>query len=284
MTDCQINTDGKMAGVPSGSSTGAYAVYSFKGANVKNMGKLANIGGNKKLREYPDSMTKYLDTYTYAGNYDSIGNDIKLEKVTSLPECEKLCNKQEGCAGFMLGSDQNCYMKNKNMYPIGQRQLQASNYELYTRNKGIAQNNVSCSKEVENVNSGYYGDMTTEEKMTLNTLCGLGVITEEQREDLDTAQQNLQNTVSQIEDKVKDLTKEEQNLNTAMKKEVKQMDTDVDEYKTLYDKIDKLGNKKITVDGAAGDTNLDMVSNNTKYVMWSILAIVAVMGSMKYMR
>ena len=100
MSKCQENTDGKMAGVPTESATGAYALYSFKGGNVKNMGTVGNVSIDGKMREYPENMTKYMNSYEGVGNYTSKGNDIDNIAGSTIESCQEACNKKEECAVF----------------------------------------------------------------------------------------------------------------------------------------------------------------------------------------
>ena len=284
MSKCQKNADGKMAGVPTEGVDGAYALYSFKGADVKNIGTVGNVSIDGKMREYPENMTKYLDSYKGVGNYTSKGNNIGNITGSTIESCQKECNKKEECAGFSLNDDGDCDLKNKGMYPIGLRAPAESGHELYVRNKGIGNNNVSCSSEVVNTNAEYYGSFPEDGKMNAETLCDLGVITKPQVNALTKARTALQSSVGKLTDQVNQLSKEDAALNKSMTTEIGKLDTDLKDYKNLYNEAKQITTENITATGAAKDTDMNMISNNYGYIMWSILAITAVMAGMKYMK
>ena len=120
--------------------------------------------------------------------------------------------------------------------------------------------------------------------MNAETLCDLGVITKPQVNALTKARTALQSSVGKLTDQVNQLSKEDAALNKSMTTEIGKLDTDLKDYKNLYNEAKQITTENITATGAAKDTDMNMISNNYGYIMWSILAITAVMAGMKYMK
>ena len=77
----------------------------------------------------------FSPVYNVLNNTDSRGNDIKEIKNASVFQCKLLCNILPNCGGFgydNIGRNSNitCYLKNKNMYPNGEKQ-QLQNFDIY---------------------------------------------------------------------------------------------------------------------------------------------------------
>ena len=145
-----------------------YATYTINGADVSNLGKTYYVTDDLKSKLYPDNLiSSEGDSFKYAGNFDSVGNDNRSGSGLSVEQVKEKCINTPGAAGFVL-TNGNYYIKNKNMWPRGNRQSNGG-AELYIRNTAVTNNN-SCSNTVnfssQNEIGGY---LNTGNIMTENT-------------------------------------------------------------------------------------------------------------------
>lgn len=81
---------------------------------------------------FPNNLKK---SYDVLYNTDSFGNDMIQFRNGSVLQCKLLCNFFNGCYGFGYDHRNNgtvCYLKNRNMYPVGKKQS-VKNFDLYYR-------------------------------------------------------------------------------------------------------------------------------------------------------
>jgi hypothetical protein len=179
-------------------------------------------------------------------------------------------------------SGNQCMLKNSNTYPKGLRQ-ENNEFELYVRNKGV-KNNESCSKDVEPVSLATWGSFTPGDSMTMDTLCSLGAITKDERKTMEEKKAKLKETSEKVNNKVNDLTSERRNLLSKMNNNVDKMGKNINSYKDVENtkQANKMGEPSIN--GMLQDSDLNMISQRNKQQMWSILAILAVIGGIRIAR
>jgi hypothetical protein len=200
---------------------------------------------------------------------------------TFLNQCEQACNELDNCTGFVSNSD-TCWLKNSGMFPTGLRQPD-NDYELYTRNKTVKNNN-SCSKTVENSTATKWVLFPIGEKMTIDTLCGLGAITEQERNELETKKTNLSGIATMLGNKLQSLTKEKSKIDHSMKMNTGKLKTDMNNYKNVWKQSDHNIENADNISGMLQDTDLNMVSQNYKHLLWTILAIMLIIGGIRLTR
>ena len=108
------------------------------------------------------------------GTYDTYGNDIVSGSGLSLEQMKQKCLDTPGSGGFVKRGD-SYFIKNKNMWPRGNRQKGPTNMELYVRIPSVV-NDISCSNEVKPTTSTNIRGRSTEGMMTSSTKCSLGII------------------------------------------------------------------------------------------------------------
>jgi len=198
-----------------------------------------------------------------------------------LNQCEQACNELGDCAGFVANAD-TCWLKNSGMFPTGLRQPN-NDYELYTRNKTVKNNN-SCVKTIENSTAANWELLPMGEKMSMNTLCNLGAITEQERKELEEKYLKLYGVTATLDNKLQGLTREKSKIEHSMKNNTGKLKSDMNNYKNVWNQADDNVNSLDNISGMLQDTDLNMVSQNYKHMLWTILAILIIIGGIRMTR
>jgi hypothetical protein len=275
--NCTMNskTDGY------GSDDTANGLYSMKKTDITTLGKVGYIDEQNNIHEYPSDMTNLAQTYTLIGNYDSAGYDISQVSSKSAETCKTSCNGNSDCAGFVYYAD-TCYLKNSGMFPKGIRKPLA-NAELYVRDKTV-KNDISCTKDVDTGLSTQWELLPTSTKMSMDTLCELGAITEQERNVSNTKLKYLNKATDVMSKKLNSIANENNILNESFDNAKKGLTKNINDYGTMRRKIIKNDKAITNIIGMSDDTELNMTSQNIKYFLYANLAIIIAIASIRLIR
>jgi hypothetical protein len=275
--NCTMNskTDGY------GSDDTANGLYSMKKTDISTLGKVGYIDERNSIHEYPDDMSNLAQTYTLIGSYDSVGYDISQVSANSAETCKTSCNGNADCAGFVYYAD-TCYLKNSGMFPKGIRKPLA-NAELYLRDKTV-KNDISCAKEVETGLSTQWELYPTSSKMSMDTLCELGAITQGEQYDVQTKFRDLNKATDVMSKKLNSITNEKNSLNESFSSAKKGLTKNINDYGAMRRKIIKNDKSIKNIIGMSDDTELNMTSQNIKYFLYANLAIIIAIASIRLIR
>ena len=253
-------------------------VYQINKASRDYLGKVGYINNDGALQEYSSDMIQPTTDYDLIGNYDSVGYDLSQYTAQNITinDCNTKCSEDDNCAGYVFNQSENtCYLKNATMFPYGLRKPD-SNTLLYTRSKKVS-NDVSCPKAINNtISADEWSKMPVGEKMKLTTLCKLGLVTSADQADLDEKSNALTNAATKLENKIDDLVKNDMNLVKKLGNHVNKLQKDLKQYTSINKKIGKNENTIEGLSGFSTDTELNMISNNYRYLLFTILAIFLV--------
>ena len=280
IADCTMKSDS----IGYGDSENANALYGVSKASVDDLGKVGYVTDGGSLREYPDSMLKPGTTYFSMGSYDTLpGNNLNNYGNSSIDDCKEKCNADDACAGFVMNTANNiCYTKPEGMFPKGLR-IPAENTELYVRSKGVA-NNATCTKTVDSTTATEWELFPTGQKMAIDTLCQLGFVTQKERAEMADAHQDLTVVKDELSQKLQNLSEQDARLISSLGKNIEKLDKDLHQYDNVRSKTIAAESGYQNVVGMKDDSEIQMVSDNYHYLLWSILAILIVAGGIKATR
>ena len=261
----------------------AYAVYETEGANNVNLGDTFHITDNLDKKQYPDHMIKAGTEFQMIPGYGSRGNDITSGSGLSIEQIKQKCLDTPNSAGFTVNvKSGKYYIKNKNMWPRGTRHA-TSNSELYIRLPSVL-NDISCSNEVKSTTSTNIMSYSSDGRMTPQTKCALGTISMRDNENINAQYQKLNVILDKMHKKIIELSTEDIILNKKLLSEYKLLKNRLHKYEDAYKNIKK--SKKMGDHNAAleEDANLNMLSYNQQYILWSIVGLGITIGAMKYIK
>jgi len=259
----------------------AYATYQTRGANKANLGETYHITDDLKKKKYPNNLIDgYGDDFQLLSGYNSYGNDITSGSGLSVEQIKKKCLETPGAAGFYINGN-NYWIKNRNMWPRGKRQYTGG--DLYIRNTKVV-NDHSCSNKVDFSQQKQINGYVNDGYMNRATTCALGTISKKDMILINRQYNKLNEILEQIHQKINELSKEDVKLNKHLLDEYQNLKNRLNKYERVYTEIRKDAKLMKHNDAIEEDSNLQMLSYNQKYILWSMLAIGATAGAMKIMK
>jgi hypothetical protein len=290
------DTDGNLIGVGS-----SIALYSIQSVNASNLGMSAHIDINGAVNPYPQSMVGYDNIYTEMKGYTP--NTNILNKPTGIvienlndEQCRIACNNSNDpsstCAGYVVYNGNCNLLSADQIFPTGGGRMPNPNYSTYIRNPKFPNTDKSCRKTLDVVTDShaysYYlvNGITpqTPISMTANTKCNLGKVLDNQMKELEIKNQLVVQKGQQVKDDFNNLFDRENyvlNSISANRKKAKDRDNTT---KTTNDKIQDIENAQITKSAAEKDSELLLVSDNYKYVIWGIVSLLLSIATIKGLR
>ena len=299
---CSVESYGQ-AGGPS-----VNAIYELSEVGDTNwLGKVGYVNEDTILKEYPSSMLGLSNDYDIYPSMDSVGNDLGAINMSNIDECEKTCNSNPDCAGFVWETAANiCWPKNKNIFPNGPRNINSAT-TLGIRRPTVL-NDVSCPKNLADIDSSQYANYVKGEDMTSTTSCSVNIVSNKNNEELNKIKDKMYEISNKINDKINKLYKTNLAINNDMSSGASTLNNDIQLYYRIQDKIssaldntsnypskniDNLNKHNNTknissysmtepmlnmqdLNAMINDSDLVVLQNNYQYILWSIIALGSV--------
>ena len=268
-------------------SGGVYSIGKpLSEAAVNGLGKTAYINTSGLSQEYPAEMVSYADTYSLLGNFtlsDPLASIISTKAGQNAQMFEEECNKNMDCAGILFNKTARTgILLNNKMFPASARIGQGDS-ELYTRNKR-AKNSESCPKEFEDGSALQWENIPVGDKMTLDTQCKLGRITKDEQQDMKDQNAALSGLADDLQRKINNLSDEDVKIAADTGMNITKMKKDLDQYGQTNKQKQINTDINTNLGGMVEDADLVLVSQNYKYLLYSILAIIVIIAGVKMAR
>ena len=258
-----------------------FATYQTEGANNANLGDTYHITDDLRRKKYPWYLAfSYGNEFQLLSGYNSYGNDIVSGSGLTVEQVKKKCLETPGAAGFYINGN-NYWIKNANMWPNGNRQFTGG--DLYLRNTSVTNSN-SCSKQVNFSQQTELNGYVNDGDMTENTTCALGTISHRDRVLINERYTQLNEILDEIHQKIIELSQEDLALNKKLLDEYNLLKRRLNTYEITYKEIQGRTKTISHYTALEDDSNLQMLSYNQKYILWSMLALGVTAGAMKIMK
>jgi hypothetical protein len=290
----------------------ANPVYDIGIVGVKtNMGKLAFVDADSQIHPYSSNNITNSNTYSSVYQNTNIrGNDIPgaaISNITDINKCIETCNKIKDCNAFVYdttGPFPVCLPKKLSENDISSSNKLISNFgtTTYIRDKNVINPPIGIDNRINNIDSLTYQNYGNQGGDIAKSY-GLVNIVSVQKQQMSQLQGKLNLLSSQLEDKIKNLEKYNDDLaedtKAELMKDIKDAkaklmkdinDTEgfqgFDEFKNTFlnnvytnTKIEKLNKYNSELDNMIRDTNIKTLQQNYRYMLWSILAVgLAIIG------
>jgi hypothetical protein len=295
--------------------TNSARLYTIPPIHNENIGKVGYVNNKGQLQMYPDTkMTTYGEQFEQIApetpansGYNITGAFLGAPFQTDTVEtCQARCTTggrdaakdkdnvmeydTQACAGVIFDTrtttTENCQLLDKTMY--GQKRIIDNNYQYYIRQKGVMGQDNSCPSDVNIQNAGFWNSLDKVADMTGSTKCGLAKYVETERgkvaSELPTVYNNLQNRdrtgfkfwYEQLQYKYALLKDKIFNTHTAIDANFKELK------ETKQNLADWSGEQLQNLEAMNEDRDLNMMSQNYRHILWSILAIIIILGTIKF--
>ena len=259
-------------------------------------GKVAYIDIDNGLHEYTmdSNMVNFDSNYNPMVGFTPSGSAITIFSGAMGTEanCVTKCNDTSTCAGYTyIGGTCNTYAEGQ-IYPKGERimMLKADGKTLddsvktQIRNKKIEGSHHSCNKVVNNTSSTMYSSYPVTSNMKKDQKCALGLILDAQMADLNVKKNEAVTKGNEIKGKITSIY-DSQNV---LKKEINEKSSEIEKRLVQQEedkkKIDKYVDLNNTSTATVTDTELLLISDNYRYVLWGIVTVLISMATIKTFR
>ena len=257
------------------------ATYSMPVNDMSNYNKIAYISGDGIRREYTSDLLSKSSDYINIGNFKQDGNTLRTVKG-NFEVCRTECNKDPNCDGFVFDNETCQLRDSSNMFPKVKRYSNA-NSTLYKRISNV-KNNSSCNKKLFQTSTSTYGGYNKGVNVNMKQECGLASLNKTSRQQLDTKLNELTQIVNTINSKVNNLSDTDKKLLESYGFNQNKINNSIMSLGLLQQKY--LGSKPQleTATGMVDNSENDMLSKTYYHILWSILAIMIVIGGIKMAR
>ena len=280
LESCKKNSNGDMVGT--GWINAVYEINQM--GNKQNIGNVGFVDGDSLLYTYPSSNVKYTNDYKKYPGKDSSGYDIPGAAYggATIDQCKQSCIGTTDCAGFAFDTSNSvCYPKNANMYPKGNIQ-NLSHIDLYVRGKTMRNPPYGASKNMNNIDSVEYEKYIKGGEFPSSF--GLTNISSVQKQQLDQLETKLNLLSNQMVNSTGKFSNGENLVNNRISSNTETIEgfQSGDNYLTqLKDIRAEIKNFDIKhMENILDDSNINVLKENYRYMLWSILALGTVMISM----
>jgi hypothetical protein len=250
--------------------------------------RIAYIDINNGLHEYPTDMTEFDNDYIEMKNF--VPNPVNGNIVQNANEavCKTSCNDDPLCAGYTYNSSVCKKYSDIEIYPIGDRILDEGKI-TYIRKKKIStidgkKTHFSCNKFVHNVDSGVYTSYPKTDTMTTTQKCALGLILEPRMGVLDTKNNAAVTKGNEIKGYINGIYTNQNKLKDDINTQSKVIEERLAGQEAVKKQIDKYDESNITSTATVSDTEMLLVSDNYRYVLWSLVTVLVGIAAIKTFR
>ena len=260
------------------------AIYNIPKTDPSLIGKVGYYEPDLTLRPYPQTMIKLGSKFFKIGGFSNDGGEIKSLPNSSVSDCQSECLKNDQCNGFVFDeSTKTCHLKNSGMFPKSNREPSKTS-TLYMRSSIIDGGDSSCPSEVVASSGNVWGNSLIGDNMTSDTKCTLSKKVAKQYKQMVKDNKNLETQANNIVKNLSTLTQKDYNLGNNLDQSLKKMRKDLDDYNQQMMDKQAYEERSEDVHAMSEDTELRMVSNNYTFLLWSILAIIILLGAIRHVR
>ena len=277
-SNCE-NIDGKFYGTNSLPNSVTAASYVISESDVSNLYETGYVDSNSILRPYDSKLLKKSNNYTEIGNFRLDGTSMKTISTNDVNKCKIECSSDPNCDGFTFGNNMCDLRSSQSMYPSVNR-YSDTNSLLYKRLDNVI-NNGSCSKTVVPVSVNQYSGYIQGKEMTQNAICGLGIYNKEYYTKLRNDLRSLQKIVNKINYRLTKLSTTDKKILAEQGLTENKIKRDIVSINNMQNKITGFKPQYETTKGMVINTEDEMISSSYYNMLWSILAIMIVIGGIK---
>lgn len=271
----------------------SYALYLLDNIQANNVGNLSYVDMNNNVYTYNQPQNGYPlgDSYIKSNNYKPVSSPLSVTQNTSSDKCSIICSNDTNCGGYYIDNNSNCLTYTQSsLYPYANRIYDDSNnLSTYVRDVKVTQDmtDPSCSKLVANITNDIYNDFggyITGAPMLTDKKCGMAVILDNEIQSLNKANANAIAKGQTIKNQMTNIYKKQNQaiddlqLNNMFSNMFEDVIQDVD------NAIKTKEENALTKVAARNNTDILLVSDNYKYIIWGIVTLLLSIGAIKALR
>jgi hypothetical protein len=252
-------------------------------------GKMAYININNGLHEYPSAMIEFENDYIQMKDFQPYSLSGTVDTTSRKEDaCRTACNNDPSCAGYTYTNSVCTRYTETNIYPKGNRILDEGKV-THIRKKKITANTANtshftCNKFVNNVDSAVYTSYPETSNMSPQEKCALGLILDPHMDELKEKNIKAVSKGKEIKGSINRVYTNQNQLKETINKKSEEIEYGISRQEAVKKQIDKFDDSNITNTATVTDTELLLLSDNYKYVLWSIMMVGAGIIAIKSFR
>jgi len=270
--------------------TVATRIYTIPRTYATNIGKMAFVNNLGQLQKYPDTMTEYSTEFESIGPYTFtssafLGNALTDSMSNTAEKCKSKCLTYTGtaglCAGIVFDTTTNaCQLLNASVYSSPRIIDTSKTYHI--RQKKVKGQDISCPDTITNQSATFWNDAKKSTDMSSTSKCGLANFTATERTKLiGDVSANIVSVgpvsllLGRLHTKYNELTNSLFNTKNSIKSKMDEFE------KSKQNLADWTGEQLQNLQAMNEDRDINMTSQNYRHILWSILAIIIIIATMK---
>ena len=226
---------------------------------------------------YPDS-TELGTNYTIIQGYDTQGFDIPgaADANVSVEVCKAQCSADSRCAGFVYNkTNKGCYPKTSGMFPAGPRKP-VSTADIYLRHIHPTFSKGSVCPTDASASTVYQmGTFKTAGEVPQDMPCDLAAAAGCDQKPIEEAAEKLKEKRGAMLAHIQNLNQADSRLVAELGYNVDRLKNDIDSYNETVSRSGELsGDAMASPQAHQEDTDLQMIQENYRYLLWTIAAVV----------
>jgi hypothetical protein len=227
-------------------------------------------------------------TYTKITGYDSSGHDLPGAHTTniSLKQCKERCNIDSKCGGVVYKeSTKDCFPKSTEMFPMGLRK-RVPGVDIHLRHiKPQFSGGSICPSDVKASTVYQMQSFDTGAPVAPDMQCDLAAAAGCDQKPIEEAAKELRDKQQNMLNHIQDLSHKDSRLVAELGYNVDRLKNDIAAYGETVDRSGELsGGGMVGPQARQEDTDLLMVQENYRYLLWTIGAVITVGVGLKLAR
>lgn len=271
-----------------GNSASDQAVYAIPKTKNANVGKRGYVTFGGQLKSFAEPFTSSIDkkensgdAYFDLGQYKVNGHDIESVSGTTVDKCKTRCSSLKDCHGFFIHNDGTCYLKNDGMYPNGLR-IATNDGHLYTRSKSLG--NPAFPHTIEGTSASKWNLYPDGGKVTSSTLSEMSAITREEHAALKKSEAEMLRVQKKLYEKINKISREDAEVSSKLREVMEKYKDDMDVFNPTQTETIALRDDIKQLKAMTSESKNAMLNENTKKIVWSIVAILMMIVVIKTLR
>jgi hypothetical protein len=271
----------------------SFALYYIDNIQANNVGGLSYIDMNNNVFTHNKPSSGYYslgDSYIESKNYlpSNIISPSSVKQNVSPEQCGNICTNDDNCGAYTSIRGNCATFSTSSIYPNNLR-IYTEGASTFLRDKKVTSEmtHPSCSKRVANITNDLYnnfGSYITGASMTNTKKCGMAVVLDNEIQNLNNANAAAISKGKAVKDQINNIYEKQNNAINDLQTNNMLANVFEDVIKDVDTAIETKEENALTIVAAKDNTDLILLSDNYKYIIWGIITLLLSIGAIKALR
>lgn len=268
----------------------SYALYYIDNIQANNVGGLSYIDMNNEVftHNQPESGFSLANSYIESKNYIPLTSASSFKQNVTPDQCGIICSNDDTCGGYTSTNGNCSTFTTQSLYPSNSR-IYTEGSSTFIRDKKVTSEmtHPTCSKRTANLTNDTYnnfGPYNMGNVMTPNKLCGMAVVLDNEIQNLNTANAAAMAKGETIKNQINNVYERQNNAVNDLQTNNMLANMFEDVIQDVDNAIEIKEENAITKVAAKDNTELLLISDNYKYIIWGIITLLLSIGAIKALR